>query len=262
MTSDMSPFSELRGYAETSCSATRPHLRTDKPILDPAHASFMAKAVAAARHYSGTVDSQLAIPIGVTVGLPLPLGSPLVASAKVVIDALVVAGVVSGDTYDFIRALRFLRHSPEDNPRTCVWFGDINDQGVPPAFEFYGTPAAPLYVPPNDNPRFRYAPSTPSAYRRVLRESFSTVEGDPAYILRPTPVCAVGIRVFGPTPIDLDNVGLCVLDALELLRPQSEATLLLDEILHDVRVVYGGEASAPCLEFTFQDLKMEIPPSV
>jgi hypothetical protein len=252
MNTSSSSFSEFVGSASTSKPPTRPHLLTNKPILDPAHASYMASAVKAARYYAATAQ-ELPKPTGVVVSLPLGVG-PILGSGKVVIDALVTAEIALGDTYEYFRAERFLRHSPIDNPRTCVWFGDINDVSRPSDFEFYGIPAAPLYVPASDSIRFRSAPSTPSAYRKALREAFR-VAGDTAYLLEPTDYCALGIRVFGPAPIDLDNVGLFVLDELELLRVANHPTFLLDDILREVRIVYGGETESHSLEFTFQDVR-------
>jgi len=238
----------MSGQRVLNTAATRPHRAiAKKPMLDAAHSSYQANAVKAARGFVDQIGAAGDVLSQVTVSIPAHVGTPLVLSSKVVVDAMVAAGVVENDKCDRLQSLILMRHNPSQSPESWVWVDKTSDQK--PSFVFPGIPAPPRYLPVNTEPKFKGAPSTPSAYRKVLMEEPWTIQGDLNLLNTLGSGCTLRIWINPIEPVDLDNVALRILDYLELKRGAEDSPLLIDEILGQVEVYFTDTCTSDTVMF-------------
>jgi hypothetical protein len=254
MTASLEPSVLVQGWMSVGA---RPRLHVGrKPVPDPAHSTFHANAAAAGRAYRLLHPGEQYT--GAGVSLALPVGSPLLFSAKTLVDGLVTAGLFSGDRCDSLSSLWISRHDPYSSPLSGV--RPSGPSGIGEQFSVAGIPAPPAYTPVNASPRFHGTPRTPLAYRKALTAGIHIENQDwSAECLRaPSEKSALLVVVGGGMLLDLDNAALRVLDALETLRPVDCSDTLLDEIVGAVRVSYSPTEVAPgIMHFQFLDVQDE-----
>jgi hypothetical protein len=238
------------GNRTLNSSAARPHRALRRtPVMDPAHATYLADVITAAKNHGEVTGLKSLVLDNLMIGIPAYAGVPLLLTTKVIIDGLVKAGLVRDDKCDIVRSLVTVRIDPSVIPATRVWLNKTMD--TDPSFIVPGVAAPALYIPVNADPKFKTAPKTPRAYEKALESEFEVTGGSTSAILDPPMGCRLDVFFNTGEPVDVDNVGLRVLDFLEVMRGEGRGPLLLDEIISVIQVTSTQDVTAGSLQFRF-----------